>query len=342
MCSQVMATLAQFDLSKTKMHNIKDPTASIEGVEEVRALEDACLLLRRKGDMSDEAASQVLNLLTKTPMSYTFWNYRRDFLSSHQSADNELVLLVREHHITTQALEKNPKIYPVWEHRKFVFNRLLALADDPEMVTKLKKEEHCFIATKLSEDPRNFHAWNYQRNLFDHVDLSFLYTLLNKDCSNHSALHQLALELHKIGLEKSDVGNAMFDYEVQRCLDFLRLSLLLDPNSESLWQFLIKIADILSPEVLQELIEYVILSLEQDGCSFLPLHNPVDTSSTNQIKDVYIRPPASYLLLASEGHIKGDIDKCKRYAEYCLFYDTFRKEIYNMLLQTIIHNSGQS
>eukprot|EP00701_Giardia_intestinalis_P004068 XP_001707892.1 Rab geranylgeranyltransferase [Giardia lamblia ATCC 50803] len=337
-----MATSAQFDLSKTKMHNIKDPTASAEGVEEVRALEDACLLLRRKGDMSNEAATQVLNLLAKIPLSYTFWNYRRDFLSSHQSADNELTLLVREHHITAKALEKNPKIYPVWEHRAFVFHRLLALADDPEMVEKLKKEEHYFIAAKLSEDPRNFHVWNYQRNLFDRVDLSFLYALLNKDCSNHSALHQLALELHKMRSEASDAGNTMFDHEVQRCLDFLRLSLLLDPNSESLWQFLIKMVDILPPEVLQELVEYVILSLEQDGCSFLPPHKQLDAPSANQIKDVYIRPPASYLLLASEDHIKGDIDKCKAYAEYCLFHDTFRKEMYNMLLQTIVHNSGQS
>lgn len=322
------------------MHNVKEPTTSAEGVEETRALESACLLLRRKGDMSDEAASQVLDLLSKTPMSYTLWNYRRDFLVAHQSADNELVLLIREHHITTKALEKNPKIYPVWDHRLFVFKRLLALADDPEMATKLKKEEHHFITIKLNEDPRNFHVWNYQRNIFGHVDTSFLYSLLNKDCSNHSALHQLALELHRMHLEKSntDNSNSMFDSEIQKCLEFLRLSLLLDPNSESLWQFLIKIVDVLSPEVLQELIEYVISSLEEDGCSFTLSDKIPDKSTASQIREVYVRPLASYLLLASEGHIKASVDKCKLYAEYCTFHDSFREKMYDRLLQTIILN----
>ena len=338
-----MATFAQFDLSKTKMHNIKEPTASVEDVEEVRALENACLLLRRKGDMSDEAASRILDLLAKTPMSYTFWNYRRDFLSSRRSTDNELVLLIREHHITTKALEKNPKIYPVWEHRRFVFNRLLTLVDDPDMAAKLKEEERYFIAIKLNEDPRNFHVWNYQRNVFGCVDLSFLYTLLNKDCSNHSALHQLALELHKMHSERSNTNAnsniAIFDHEMQKCIDFLRLSLLLDPNSESLWQFLVKIVDLLTSEALQEFVEHIISSLEQDGCTFHVPDKIPNTSATGQIREVYVRPPASYLLLASEGHIKVDSDRCRRYAEYCIFHDAFREKMYDMLLQRIVCNS---
>lgn len=328
------------------MHNVKEPTTSAKDVAEVRALEDACLLLRRKGDLSDEAASQVLDLLSKTPMSYTFWNYRRDFLSSRRSADNEIVLLLREHHIITKALEKNPKIYPVWDHRLFVFKRLLALTDDQEMVTKIQEEERHFIAVKLTEDFRNFHVWNYQRNIFDRIDTSFLYDLLNKDCSNHSALHQLALELHKMHLEHvdADSGNhsnkSIFDTEIQKCIDFLRLSLLLDPNSESLWQFLIKVIDLLSPEALQELVDYIISSLEEDGCSFTLSSKESYKYTEDQIKEVYVRPPASYLLLVSEGYIKASLDKCRGYAEYCTFHDSFREKMYDMLLQTIISNYG--
>jgi len=89
-------------------------------------------------------------LLLVNPDPLVLWNTRRTLLLEDIDITTELSL-------TAKCLERNPKAYGAWFHRKWCLCKFLHNNDDV-----LKKElELCELF--LLKDERNFHCWNYRR-----------------------------------------------------------------------------------------------------------------------------------------------------------------------------------
>ena len=102
-------------------------------------------LFKASGETKLELSS---NLLLVNPDPLYIWSQRRELLGEHQwNAESELQL-------TQSCLERNPKAYGAWFHRKWV------VTTSPEV--DLEKELG-LTTLFLTYDERNFHCWNYRR-----------------------------------------------------------------------------------------------------------------------------------------------------------------------------------
>jgi len=81
----------------------------------------------------------------------------KDLKSSSSSSSSLLLLLLdQERGLTQAALQRNPKAYGAWYHRKWIIQYI-----KPTKV--VLEEELQLTATFLLADERNFHCWNYRR-----------------------------------------------------------------------------------------------------------------------------------------------------------------------------------
>jgi geranylgeranyl transferase type-2 subunit alpha len=101
-------------------------------------------LLNRKGSLD-----LLSNLLLVNPDPIYLWNRRRSMLDESIELQQELTL-------TQKCLERNPKAYGAWFHRKWCILR--AGLDDATL-----KKELALCSQFLSLDERNFHCWSYRR-----------------------------------------------------------------------------------------------------------------------------------------------------------------------------------
>lgn len=127
---------------------------------------------------NNNSAAQVLavtaKLLTLHPDSYSLWNCRRESWMQElpmlnagcdsSSSDIEpeerrrwYELIQTELDLTQAALERNPKAYGAWLHRKIVLQKQIQVVQSP-----LQRELN-LTALLLKRDERNFHCWNYRR-----------------------------------------------------------------------------------------------------------------------------------------------------------------------------------
>lgn len=299
------------------LHNVSRRDEDREKVLELQERERRCLRLWATRTFNEEADTLTLEVLTNNPFISTIWMYRRGLLESHHGTEQELSVLVRELHITTKALECNAKIYSVWDHRRFVIETLLGLTDD-SYKNKLLLEERTFILSMLRHDSRNFHAWNHLRLLNIDMGYDTLYQLLDEDFTNHSALHQLYLELTKDPTP-----------DFSRALTFVHDCLLLSPDTESLWQFLLKLSNTLPdfPNIIKDLLQ----DLEEDGCKF---------TCTDDMHDSYVKPPAICLLLAAKHLLHLDPERLDQFTRLCTTQDGMRAGLYTLLLRRITTPRG--
>ena len=106
-------------------------------------------------------------LVNPDPMN--LWNHRRELIIQEQEQQSSSAtdtetdvattgakILERERALTMTALQRNPKAYGAWFHRKWILERL-------RPSTKILQEELGLTSTFLSADERNFHCWNYRR-----------------------------------------------------------------------------------------------------------------------------------------------------------------------------------
>ncbi|KAG7341153.1 protein prenyltransferase alpha subunit repeat-containing protein [Nitzschia inconspicua] len=118
----------------------------------------------------------TLKLLEKAllvnPDPLNLWNHRREVLLTMMSNDDNDdpsettkihndkydKILETERGLTQAALQRNPKSYGTWFHRKWILQTI-----KPVVVEAILKEELALTTLFLSLDERNFHCWNYRR-----------------------------------------------------------------------------------------------------------------------------------------------------------------------------------
>lgn len=128
-------------------------------------------------------------LLSVNPDPSHLWNHRRDLLlskaESSSSPGGGEIDIDEELSLTAACLEKNPKAYGAWFHRKWSVRRSLlpppaspleesceeegeeskndALSSTRRSAEQLLRRELDLCAHFLTLDERNFHCWNYRR-----------------------------------------------------------------------------------------------------------------------------------------------------------------------------------
>jgi geranylgeranyl transferase type-2 subunit alpha len=119
-----------------------------------------------KGDTSTTAATTTLALLEKAllvnPDPSNLWNHRREVLlvqlekAGGEDEESKSKILETERYLTQSSLQRNPKSYGAWYHRKWIVHFLKA---SPQIL----QEEIQLTSQFLLLDERNFHCWNYRR-----------------------------------------------------------------------------------------------------------------------------------------------------------------------------------
>jgi geranylgeranyl transferase type-2 subunit alpha len=131
-----------------------------------------CLHDQRK-DM-DTTLALLEKALLVNPDPLNLWNHRREVLlllendcsntpnqtdvGSGESRSNgeSSMMLEKERNLTQAALQRNPKAYGPWLHRKWIMQHF-------RPSSSILQQELGLTAQFLSLDERNFHCWNYRR-----------------------------------------------------------------------------------------------------------------------------------------------------------------------------------
>lgn len=152
---------------------------------------------KKEHNYRDGPLKHCAALLEINPDVSTAWNYRKMALEARlESATGEerIGLVMNEFTLTEKALQKNPKSYCTWHHRKWLVLRGLSSPD-----TEL------YLCDKMLDiDERNFHCWEYRRFLAarmgvsDGDELSFTTKKIEQNFSNYSAWHQRTLLLKRM------------------------------------------------------------------------------------------------------------------------------------------------
>lgn len=112
-----------------------------------------------------EALKLTEKLLYVNPDPLYLWNNRREHLLKTFSASVPLTFWEEEQILTQTALQRNPKAYGAWFHRKWALRHYLChgVRFEEELCLELLKTELCLCKDFLMLDERNFHCWNYRR-----------------------------------------------------------------------------------------------------------------------------------------------------------------------------------
>ena len=150
---------------KARFANPKVAAGLAQKAQQWNALSDKALALRDV--MNPSATEETLHhltllekLLRVNPDPLHLWNHRRLLLLGRKQEDwrsGELAL-------TQAGLEKNPKAYGAWFHRKWVLQQQ-QVGSSSTTTIQLLSTELALTEQFLQRDERNFHCWNYRRFL---------------------------------------------------------------------------------------------------------------------------------------------------------------------------------
>ncbi|KAI9458038.1 rab-protein geranylgeranyltransferase [Russula earlei] len=206
------------------------------------ALTDDILSRKKNKDWSRDAFDLTTQLLSThpsvtNPEFYTVWNYRRHILTNGifpRSSPEEIKELLNDDlAMTAKVLKVHPKVYWIWNHRRWCLEHI---PDSPDYANnqawrRSAWERELFIVEKmLDADSRNFLAWDYRRYVLasmpvrrsEKAEIAYTTKKIEANFSNFSAWHQRTkvlsslwasgevdrtLSLHK---EFELVQNAMF------------------------------------------------------------------------------------------------------------------------------------
>lgn len=124
-------------------------------------LNDQVLLMKDRPNLE-----LIANMLQVNPDPLYLWQKRRAALSSSREISS--FNLSEELTLTRKCLERNPKAYGAWFHRKWCLlqQRTLHLhPDNQDDETMVLQQEMHLTERFLNLDERNFHCWNYRRFL---------------------------------------------------------------------------------------------------------------------------------------------------------------------------------
>ncbi|KAF7359357.1 Rab-protein geranylgeranyltransferase [Mycena sanguinolenta] len=172
------------------------------------------------------ALDLTTRILQINPEFYTVWNYRRNILLQGIFPErpvevilNKLApnlhltgsspkeindLLTDDLSMTTVALKMHPKVYWIWNHRRWCLENV---PDGPGTSTegdvngwrKINWDKEMYVVDKMLEaDSRNFHAWSYRRYVLarmpvarpEAAELAYTTRKIESNFSNFSAWHQ--------------------------------------------------------------------------------------------------------------------------------------------------------
>ncbi|KAH9934832.1 uncharacterized protein B0H18DRAFT_978517, partial [Fomitopsis serialis] len=177
---------------------------------------------------------------------YTVWNYRRDILihgifpNSSPSGVNERI--TDELSLTTSYLKQHPKVYAIWNHRRWC---LANVPDGPSDTDRdgwrqaFWNKELYVVEKMLDADARNFHAWNYRRYVLASmpvkrpVQTELIYTTrkIEANFSNFSAWHQRSKVLTSLW------ANGLLEPFKSKGeeYDLVKNAMYTDPGDQSVW-----------------------------------------------------------------------------------------------------------
>ena len=153
-------------------------------------------------------------LLSVNPDPSHLWNRRREVLiaiqnnnnNHHQSKDDENCSFTNEQILTAKCLERNPKAYGSWFHRKwsirfFLLNDIITSENNNNNTSTVEKwkslldAELNLCADFLKLDERNFHCWNYRR--FVVSSLATVILLTQKTNNDHGNNNQIDNQMNQ-------------------------------------------------------------------------------------------------------------------------------------------------
>lgn len=189
------------------------------------------LISRRRPQEPDSSTARDLEwkstlaltekLLSVNPDPSHLWNRRREILIALAKTEEDVSINVisvgNEQILTARCLERNPKAYSPWFHRKWCIRHFLLeeLSDDnvkTEVIGKWKnllEAELQLCVQFLKLDERNFHCWNYRR--FVVSALATVLTIQNDIDSSLPLVRNLTGSWNGIvGNNKANDHNSMF------------------------------------------------------------------------------------------------------------------------------------
>lgn len=216
------------------------------------------------GALTEETLKLTSQLLTWNPEYYTVWNHRRRVLRSLPASKPSGTirdLVQSDLDFLVPLLLKFPKCYWIWKHRWWLLQQcheLLPLKDAEAMWIA----ELSLVGKMLTRDNRNFHGWNYRREVVSELptyeqkddalkqagsqagnqqqqarcETEFAYTtaMIRQNLSNFSAWHnrsQILPQLLEHRQASAHDRRSLFDSE----LALIKEALFIDPYDQSLW-----------------------------------------------------------------------------------------------------------
>ena len=192
--------------------------------------------LESKDTDGDEAMSASAITPTSTTMDLVekallvnpdpshLWNHRRELVQQcmdEQEPCDKSKVLQHELTLTQSAIQRNPKAYGAWFHRKWTIRQLLLLLlldcssnnsssststatgtaekaseqqSSPTTMIPLLNGEIALTAKLLSSDERNFHCWNYRRYVVDALATSSYIQLLQSSSTLSPSSSSLSIQ----------------------------------------------------------------------------------------------------------------------------------------------------
>ncbi|KAI5954731.1 BET4 [Candida theae] len=236
-------------------------------IKHYRDLTSHIFQLRDLQTYNDESFNATTSLLQLNPEFYTIWNYRREIIENAYGSNHAQLtqILNDELKFVMAQLRKFPKVYWIWNHRRWCLFKLV----------DLKQVNWGFefktVGKMLELDQRNFHGWQYRRFVVENLELEklksdqgddevlrlnldeFDYTTakISIDFSNFSAWHNRTKLIPKIyELAKQNPSSAAaIDHPslhlfqsplsiLNNDLELIKTGIYMSPEDNSVWSYL--------------------------------------------------------------------------------------------------------
>ncbi|KAJ7445740.1 hypothetical protein B0H11DRAFT_2086653 [Mycena galericulata] len=242
------------------MHNVKRVRLTPEAlaakklreqskIKDYLALSDQVLSKKASNDWSREAFDLTTRILLINPEFATAWNFRRNILLHGifpgSSATEINDLLTDELSLTTVALKTHPKVYWIWNHRRWCLENTPSgpgtdAEGDVNGWRQTNWDKEMYVVDKmLDADSRNFMAWDYRRYCLasmpvprpETAELAYTTRKIEANFSNFSAWHQRSKVLSSLWVsEKLDQAKSK-----EEEFELVRNAMYTDPNDQSVW-----------------------------------------------------------------------------------------------------------